>query len=149
MRVLFRSVGESATDPATLCVDNQCGEKTVLLTIPSAENILFADDGRLFVSGGSNVFEITRDDDAYTATALYDGSCNFTGMAIVGEALYAACFDGQLYAAQLDAHPALQPIHDLGLGAPNGLAAGPDGTLFISNGPLATPDRQSHRLNSS
>src|SRR3546814_20318344 len=79
--------------PATLCVDNQCGEKTVLLTIPSAENILFADDGRLFVSGGSNVFEITRDDDAYTATALYDGSCNFTGMAIVGEALYAACFD--------------------------------------------------------
>src|SRR3546814_19557948 len=38
----------------------------------------------------------------------------------------------------LDAHPALQPIHDLGLGAPNGLAAGPDGTLFISNGPLAT-----------
>src|SRR3546814_3908012 len=66
--------------PATLCVDNQCGEKTVLLTIPSAENILFADDGRLFVSGGSNVFEITRDDDAYTATALYDGSCNFTGM---------------------------------------------------------------------
>src|SRR3546814_6926621 len=96
MRVLFRSVGESATDPATLCVDNQCGEKTVLLTIPSAENILFADDGRLFVSGGSNVFEITRDDDAYTATALYDGSCNFTGMAIVGEALYAACFDGQL-----------------------------------------------------
>src|SRR3546814_15578251 len=26
----------------------------------------------------------------------------------------------------------------LGLGAPNGLAAGPDGTLFISNGPLAT-----------
>src|SRR3546814_2683894 len=53
-------------------------------------------------------------------------------------ALYAACFDGQLYAAQLDAHPALQPIHDLGLGAPNGLAAGPDGTLFISNGPLAT-----------
>src|SRR3546814_15542515 len=105
--------------PATLCVDNQCGEKTVLLTIPSAENILFADDGRLFVSGGSNVFEITRDDDAYTATALYDRSCNFTGMAIVGEALYAACFDGQLYAAQLDAHPALQPIHALGLGAPN------------------------------
>src|SRR3546814_13967439 len=66
------AVGESATDPATLCVDNQCGEKTVLLTIPSAENILFADDGRLFVSGGSNVFEITRDDDAYTATALYE-----------------------------------------------------------------------------
>src|SRR3546814_15123216 len=82
--------------------------------------------------------DVCSSDLAYTATALYDGSCNFTGMAIVGEALYAACFDGQLYAAQLDAHPALRPIHDLGLGAPNGLAAGPDGTLFISNGPLAT-----------
>lgn len=129
---------DTAIDPASLCVASDCGEKTVLLTIPSAENILFADDGRLFVSGGTNVFEITRSGDDFAATPLYDGSCNFTGLAISGTVLYANCFDGQLYAAQLSAHPALQPIHDLGLAAPNGLAAGPDGALYLVNGPLAT-----------
>lgn len=128
----------AAIDPATLCVASDCGEKTVLLTIPSAENILFADDGRLFVSGGTNVFEITRDGDDYAATPLYEGSCNFTGLAIIGEVLYANCFDGQLYAARLGAHPALQAIHDLGLGAPNGLAASAGGALYLVNGPLPT-----------
>ncbi|NGY05339.1 SMP-30/gluconolactonase/LRE family protein [Solimonas terrae] len=131
--------GSGATiDPASLCVASDCGEKTVLLTIPSAENLLFADDGRLFVSGGTNVFEISRTGDGYAATPLYDGSCNFTGLAIVGDVLYANCFDGRLYAAQLGAHPALQPIHDLGLGAPNGLAADADGALYLVNGPLST-----------
>lgn len=132
------AVDETPVDPAALCVDSRCGEKTVLLTVPSAENILFADDGRLFVSGGTNVFEITRDGDAYAATPLYEGSCNFTGLAIVGDVLYANCFDGRLYAARIDAHPSLQPIHDLDLAAPNGLAAGPDGALYLANGPLPT-----------
>lgn len=136
-------------DPATLCVSAECGDKTALLTIPGAENILFAEDGRLFVSGNSNVYEITRDGEAYAATPLYEGSGNFTGLAIVGDVLYANCFDGRLYAARLDAHPALQPIHDLGLGAPNGLVDGPDGELFLVNGPLATtalPDPKIVRL---
>ncbi|AXQ30258.1 hypothetical protein D0B54_16960 [Solimonas sp. K1W22B-7] len=124
-------------DPATLCVDSSCGEKTVLLTIPDAENLLFSADGRLFVSGGTNVYEITRSGNEWAATALYDGSCNFTGLAIQRNTLYANCFDGKLYAARLTAQPQLQAIHDLGIAAPNGLSDGPGHTLFMANGPFS------------
>lgn len=133
--------GGSATapDPAALCVSSDCGSKTVLLTIPDAENLIFSEDGRLFVSGGTNVYEIGRDGDgAYQATALYEPGCNFTGLAIVGDVLYANCFDGQLYAAELTAQPQLRAIHDYGMAAPNGLVDGPDGELYATNGPLAT-----------
>ncbi|WP_157622841.1 hypothetical protein [Solimonas soli] len=37
---------DAAVDPAAPCVSSDCGEKTVLLTIPEAENIRFSDDGR-------------------------------------------------------------------------------------------------------
>ena len=124
--------------PATLCVASSCGSKTRLVTIPDAENLLFTPGGRLFVSGGTNVFEIGKSGSTYTATPLLDGSCNFTGLALRGEVLYANCFDGQLYAARLTTTPRLEAIHDLGLAAPNGLATGPDGELYLVNGPLAT-----------
>ena len=136
-------------DAANLCVASACGSKTKLLTIPDAENMLFTPAGRLFVSGGLNVYEVTRDGPGYRATALLDGSCNFTGLAVRGEVLYANCFDGQLYAAQLTSTPKLRVIYNLGLAAPNGLAAGPDGALYLVNGPLASnalPDPKIVRL---
>lgn len=139
----------AAPSPRTLCVSSSCGSKTRLVTIPDAENILFTPAGRLFVSGGVNVYEISQNGTTYSATPLLDGSCNFTGLALRGEVLYANCFNGQLYAAQLTAAPRLQAIHALGLSAPNGLAAGPDGALYLVNGPLASsalPDPKIVRL---
>jgi hypothetical protein len=136
--------------PAQLCVASACGVKEVLLTIPSAENTLFTPEGRLFVSGGTNVYEVTRDQAGWHARPLLAGTSNFTGLAQRGSVLYAASFDGQLYAAELSAEPVLQAIHTLaGMAAPNGVVVGPDGELFIVNGPLpvgALPDPKIVRL---
>lgn len=140
----------AAIDPASLCVDSSCGSKTAIIDIPSAENILFTPEGRLFVSG-DNVYEITRDaSGGWHATGLREGGCTFTGLALRGDVLYANCFDGQLYAGRISDTPVkLEAIHDLGLLAPNGLAAGPDGSLYLANGPLASnglPDPKIVRL---
>lgn len=127
----------AVVDLASLCVDSDCGEKTRLVTIPDAENLLFTPEGRLFVSGGRNVYEIHKAGDSYGATPLFDGTDNFCGLALRGAVLYANGFSGTLYAARLTPQPALQAIHSSGLSAANGLATGPDGELYAVNGPLA------------
>lgn len=137
------SGGDSHTDtalpePQDLCVDTGCGRLETLLRIPDAENLLFSDDGRLFVSGGENVYEVARAESGLIATPLSASGCNFTGLAIRAETLYAACFDGQLYAAPLTAVAQLAAITPLGIAAPNGMAVGPDDALYIINGPVAT-----------
>lgn len=127
-------------DPASLCVSSSCGLKTRLVAIPNAENTLFTPDGRLFVSGGTNVFEVTKDAaGAFHAAPLYAGSCNFTGMALRGSVLYVTCFDLRLYAADTSqAKPALKPIWNLsGMSAPNGVAQGPNSEVYIVDGPLS------------
>lgn len=144
--------GDTGGDPspADLCVQSSCGTKTVLASIPQAENIFFTDDGRLFVDGSTNVFEITKSGDTFTATPLYAGTGNFGGMAQRGSVLYVTNFtDGSLYAAQLTLQPQLQMIHALHMTSPNGMVAGPDGELYINNGPLSTsslPDPRMVRL---
>jgi hypothetical protein len=135
---------------ADLCVSSGCGTRTVLLEIPGAENLLFTPEGRLFVSGSENVYEVTRDaSGVWQAAPLSASGCNFTGLAQIANTLYANCFDGQLYAATLTGTPALTPIHDLGLAAANGLTDGPDGELYAVNGPLspsAFPDPKIVRI---
>lgn len=65
-----------------------CDEKySVADNIPDAENALFTTDGRLFVTGGTNIYEIHANG---SASALCpEGKYNFTGMARVGNYLYA------------------------------------------------------------
>lgn len=58
--------------------------------IPDAENIFFTDTGRLFVTGGTNIYEVTREASGdYRKEALTAEGGNFTGMAQVGDYLYA------------------------------------------------------------
>jgi hypothetical protein len=137
-------------DPSTLCLDSGCGTKTTLVSIPQAENIFFTDDGRLFVDGSTNVFEITRDGETFTATPIFEGTGNFGGMAQIGNVLYVTSFDdGSLYAAELEVQPVLRLIHDLDMSGPNGMVAGPDGELYINNGPLSSsglPDPRMVRI---
>lgn len=131
----------------SLCVSSNCGASTTLAFIPDAENILFTDDGRLFVTG-DEVYEITRNGEAFTATALgapgCNGSAGFLGLAQRGNVIYSPCNTDtpQLYAATLAANPQLVPIHSLtGTTLPNGVATDNQGRMYIVNGPLAQPPK--------
>jgi len=127
------------------CISTACGSKTAQIIIPDAENILFTPDHRLFVSGGENVYEITQNPDAsYTATPLAATNCNFTGLAQRGNTLYAACGDNSLYAADITGTPALSVIYTFtGIaGLANGMAIGPQGELYLADGPTGVQNPQ-------
>lgn len=128
--------GESTADE--LCLQNSCAELIELVAIPDAENIHFSPEGRLFVTGGSNIYEIRGDlDQGFEAIALVTQSCNFTGMAQKGGILYALCGDGRLYAGPIDPEPALQIIFQMeNMCIANGTALGPDGNLYVVDEPL-------------
>lgn len=86
---------------ATCLVLTGCDEKySVSEGIPDAENALFTADGRLFVTGGTNIYEIHADGSA-------DGLCpeskyNFTGMAQIGNILYAVATEYRFDCASLN-----------------------------------------------
>ena len=131
--------GQPEVDARSLCVSSDCGEAIVLLPIPDAENIHFTPEGRLFVTGGSNVYEITQQGELdYSATPLSAGGCNFTGMAQRDQVLYVSCGDGSLHSVALDVEPAVaEPIFQMaGMCIANGTALGPDGRLYIVDEPL-------------
>ncbi len=67
-----------------------CTEKTVLTKIPLwAENSLMTTEGRLFVSGAFNIYEITKNDDGtFEHHELYNGTGTFMGIAQHGEYIY-------------------------------------------------------------
>lgn len=102
-------------------------------------------NGRIFVSGGTNVFEVMlTEENALTGVERSTTNCNFTGLAQLKQTLYAACGDGGLYALALNQKDAsLERIYELdGMNLPNGMIDGPDECLYIVDGPvsLAIPD---------
>jgi len=130
--------GERGLSAADLCVNNDCGEAIPLLDIVDAENLVFAPNGRLFVSGSRNVYEVTKAaDGSFASRALSAVECGFTGLAVARNHLYATCGDGQLFAARLDGDAALAPIFQMtGMCIANGTAVGADGRLYVVDEPL-------------
>ncbi len=133
-----RPDAETDTAAADLCVSSSCGEVIELVGIPDAENIHFTPEGRLFVTGGSNVYEIIQTGElSYEALPLSTAGCSFTGMAQKQDTLYVVCGDGRLLAAPLDDVQSLDVIFTMqGMCIANGTALGPDGNLYVVDEPL-------------
>lgn len=134
---------DTPVNGVTPCFADACGEKVTIANIGDAENLLFTSSGRLFVSGGERLTEITRTAAGdYLSTDVSVASCNFTGLAVIQSTLFAACFDGSLWAGSLNAVPmrVSRVATIAGVNAGNGLVDGPDGTsLFLVNGPSGNP----------
>lgn len=129
---------DEGSGASSLCIETGCNDIAAVARVPDAENLLFTPDGRLFVSGGTNVFEAVRTDETVVElTALSASDCNFTGLAHHADVLYASCGSGELFAGRLTATPELTPIYQyLDTALPNGMAMGADGSLYVVDGPL-------------
>lgn len=139
-----------ATGVAELCVSSDCGERTILLDLPGAENLTFSSDGRLFVSGGGGLFEIHKNDDgSFRADQISTESTGFTGLAIRNGYLYASSGDGRLWGGAINATPQIAPIHTMtGMCIANGTALGADGRIYVVDEPLniCVPDPKIKRF---
>ena len=125
----------------TLCVNSICGDVIEMVGIPDAENIHFTPEGRLFVTGGANAYEVIKHlDETFEAIPLIDLTdlaCGFTGMAQKGHTMYFVCGDGQLFAADMDDISNVRLIYQMdGMCIANGTALGPDGNLYVVDEPL-------------
>ena len=131
----------SSLEQNSPCFNNACASLQELLTVPDAENMIFSAEGRLFVSGGQSVIEVVKVADEFAAQTVSSGVCNFTGLAIARNTLYANCGDGTLWAGSLNKSPmTISPVFDYdSMGLANGLTSSADGqTLYAVDGPIAT-----------
>ncbi|MFA5939335.1 MAG: hypothetical protein WC809_08265 [Sinimarinibacterium sp.] len=131
----------SGDDPRDLCLNSQCGSPRQLVDLPDLENVLVTDAGRVFVTGQQGLYEIHRNaDGSYRATTL-SGGCS--GIMQRESWVYALCTDAAGASAVMvfdanAAEPVPESIFTLaGMTLPNGLAAGPEHTLFVTDGPIA------------
>lgn len=115
---------------------------TLVQGIGDAENATFTSDGRLFVTGGENVYEISEGLDGYEAKRLYAGTCNFTGIVERSGYLYTTCAEGMdlfnlkahLLAARLSESIEFKVVYDFKqVGFPNGIAFDARGRLFVTD----------------
>lgn len=137
----FTRTTASGSAQNTPCFNNSCAQLEQVLTVPDAENMIFSDTGRLFVSGGQSVIEVVRMGSDFTSNTVSESNCNFTGLAIARNTLYANCGDGTLWAGNLNSKPmSISPIFNYnGMALANGLAASSDGrTLYAVDGPLSS-----------
>ncbi|WP_394672351.1 hypothetical protein [Limnobacter sp.] len=131
----------SSLEQNSPCFNNACASLQELLTVPDAENMIFSNDGRLFVSGGQSVIEVVKTNNEFVAKTVSNGTCNFTGLAIARNTLYANCGDGTLWAGALNQSPTLiAPVFNYdSMALANGLTSSGDGqTLYAVDGPIAT-----------
>jgi hypothetical protein len=131
----------SSLEANSPCFNNACANLQELLTVPDAENMIFSANGRLFVSGGQSVIEVLKNREEFAAKTISSGLCNFTGLAIARNTLYANCGDGTLWAGGLNQSPmTISPVFNYeGMALANGLTSGADGqTLYAVDGPIAT-----------
>lgn len=139
----------SGSSIETPCFNNGCAAVEPLLTIPDAENMIFSDTGRLFVSGGQSVVEVTRSGTDYAAKTVSVANCNFTGLAIARNTLYANCGDGSLWAGSLaDSNLRLSEIYRYkAMGLANGLSNGLESnTLYAVDGPVSGSSLPSSKI---
>lgn len=128
-------------DPQKLCLTTDCGIREVLVRVPEAENLIFSDDGRLFVSG-EELYEIMKKGDGGFEAVVIPSegthSASLGGLAIRDGVLYMNDESERgLWAGRLQRDMRMQKIYThSGSPTPNGLAFGPDGALYSTSGPL-------------
>lgn len=136
------SAPAAGVDPRSLCLDSACGAPVQLVDLPDLENVAVTASGRVFVAGQQGLYEIVRDaEGGFAPVTLRSGGCS--GLLAQGAWVYALCPDDAGDAALMvfgadEAAPAPRAAHVLtGMTLPNGLAAGPDHALYVTDGPIA------------
>jgi hypothetical protein len=68
-------------------------ERYLSFKIADAENQYFSRSGRLFITGGKNIFEVRKNSSQklVKSEALFDGNCYATGIVEYKKFLYATC----------------------------------------------------------
>lgn len=109
--------------------------------VNEAENLFFTEDGRLFVSGAEDIYEIERaPDGTFTKTDHFDENCLVEGIVRSGHYLYGVCTlnddpnsSSFLIAGELSAEPVFRTIAPLDAGSiPNGMTVDPQGRIYIT-----------------
>jgi hypothetical protein len=109
--------------------------------VNEAENIDFTEDGRLFVSGGEDIVELSRAaDGTFNRVDYFHEDCLVEGIVHSGRHLYGVCTDtaddrlpSYLIAGELTERPVLRRIASLQPAAvPNGMTVDSEGRIYIT-----------------